>query len=201
MKKIVLTLVLAVCAASVPVFAAGDAAAGKAKSGVCMGCHGMDGNSPAATFPKLAGQHAGYLYKQLQDYKSGKRANAMMMAMVVNLQEADMHDLAAHYASQITSEGTAAPDQVALGKTIYHAGIAAKGIAACASCHGPAGKGNPQAGFPRVSGQHAAYAVDQLKQFAAGTRANDMASMMRTVAAKMNEAEMQAVAEYMQGLR
>lgn len=201
MKKVLSAVMLAACFVSTVVFAAGDPAAGKVKSGTCMGCHGMDGNSPVATFPKLAGQHAGYLYKQLQDYKSGKRANPMMMAMVASLQETDMQDLAAHYAAQTTSEGTAAPDQVALGKTIYHAGIATKGIAACAACHGPTGAGNAQAGFPRVSGQHAAYAVDQLKQFGAGARANDMASMMRTVAAKMNEAEMQAVAEYMQGLR
>ena len=87
-----------------------------------------------------------------------------------------------------------------MGKTIYHAGIKSKGVAACAACHGPTGAGNAQAGFPRVSGQHAAYAVEQLKQFGQGKRANDMASMMRTVAAKMDESEMQAVAEYMQGL-
>ncbi|MEM6406190.1 MAG: c-type cytochrome [Pseudomonadota bacterium] len=201
MQKVLLSVALMLGVVAAPGYAAGDAAAGKAKSATCMGCHGMDGNSPAPTFPKLAGQHAGYLYKQLKDYKSGQRANPTMMAMVANLSDTDMQNLAAYYAEQTISPGTAAADQVELGKTIYHAGISSKGVAACAACHGPTGAGNPQAGFPRVSGQHAAYAVDQLKQFSQGARANDMASMMRTVAAKMSEAEMQAVAEYMQGLR
>lgn len=200
MQRTLLGLALMTSLMMAPAHAAGDAAAGRAKSATCVGCHGMDGNSPAPAFPKLAGQHADYLYKQLQDYKSGQRANPTMMAMVANLSEADMRDLAAYYAEQTVSAGAAAADQVELGRTIYHAGIKAKGIAACAACHGPQGEGNPQAGFPRVSGQHAAYAVDQLQQFSRGARANDMASMMRTVAAKMNDAEMRAVAEYMQGL-
>jgi len=201
MRKMLLSLAVVISFAVTPAYASGDAAVGKAKSATCMGCHGADGNSPAPTFPKLAGQHASYLYKQLQDYKSGQRANPTMMAMVANLSDADMQNLAAYYAEQTVSAGAAAADQVELGKTIYHAGIKSKGVAACAACHGPTGAGNPQSGFPRVSGQHAAYAVDQLKQFSQGVRANDMASMMRTVAAKMNAAEMQAVAEYMQGLR
>jgi len=200
MKKFVLSVALVSCLGSAPLLGAGDAVVGKAKAAVCTGCHGVDGNSLAPTFPKLAGQHARYLYKQLQDYKSGKRTNPSMMAMVVSLSDADMLNLSAYFANQAGSTGAAAPDQVALGKTIYHAGIKSKGVAACAACHGPTGAGNAQAGFPRVSGQHAVYAVEQLKQFGQGKRANDMASMMRTVAAKMDESEIQAVAEYMQGL-
>ena len=201
MQKILLSLALLAGVAMAPAYAVGDVTAGKAKSATCAGCHGMDGNSSAPTFPKLAGQHASYLYKQLQDYKSGQRADPVMMAMVANLSDADMQNLAAYYADQTISAGTAAADQVELGKTIYHAGIKTKGVTACAACHGPAGLGNLQAGFPRVSGQHAAYAAAQLQQFSQGVRANDMAAMMRTVAAKMSEMEMQAVAEYMQGLR
>lgn len=201
MQKMLLSLALIMGIVVAPGYAAGDAAAGKAKSATCVGCHGVDGNSPAPTFPKLAGQHAGYLYKQLQDYKQGQRVNPTMAAMVANLSDTDMQDLAAYYAQQAVSTGVAAADQVERGKMIYHAGIKSKGVAACAACHGPVGEGNPQAGFPRVSGQHVAYAVDQLKQFGQGVRANDMASMMRTVAAKMSEADRQAVAEYMQGLR
>ncbi|MGD8957741.1 MAG: c-type cytochrome, partial [Chromatiaceae bacterium] len=149
--------------------AAGNAEAGKAKSATCTACHGPDGNSAAPNFPKLAGQHAAYLYKQLKDYKSGDRQNAVMAGMVAALSDEDMADLAAYYAAQQPKIGIAAEDQIALGESIYRAGNAASGVSACAACHGPAGVGNPMANFPRLSGQHASYTVDQLNYFRSGT--------------------------------
>ena len=181
--------------------AAGNAEAGKAKSATCAACHGVDGNSAAPNFPKLAGQHADYLYKQLKQYKSGDRNNAVMAGMVAALTEEDMADLAAFYAAQKPTIGIAAEDQIALGESIYRAGNAASGVSACAACHGPAGVGNPMANFPRLSGQHAPYTAEQLKYFRSGTRANDAASMMRGIAKKMTDTEIEAVSQYIQGLQ
>lgn len=180
--------------------AAGDAQAGKTKAATCAACHGPDGNSVAPNFPKIAGQHADYLVKQLQEYKSGERKNATMNGMAAPLSEQDMADLAAFYASQQAQIGKAAEDKVELGQTIYLAGNASSGVSACAGCHGPAGKGNPMANFPSLSGQHAQYTTDQLKYFRSGERANDAASMMRGIAKKMTDAEIDAVAQYIQGL-
>jgi len=201
MKKVLLITSLFSFALTGQAVIAGDAAAGKEKSASCAACHGMDGNSPAPNFPKLAGQGEGYIVKQLQDFKSGKRVDATMNAMAAPLSETDMADLAAYYASQTGSTGTAAEDQVELGQTIYRAGNATSGVAACAACHGPTGAGNPQARFPKVSGQHADYTVLQLNKFRKAERANDAGSMMRGVAAKMTDAEIAAVAQYIQGLR
>lgn len=194
--------VLAVLAliANINAHAQGDAEAGKAKAAMCGGCHGMDGNSPAPTFPKLAGQHPAYTAKQLAEFKSGERKDATMAGMAASLTEEDMTNLAAYFATQKATVGQAAPDKVELGETIYRAGNPAKGVSACAACHGPAGSGNPMARFPSLSGQHAMYIAAQLKNFREGTRANDAGSMMRTIAAKMTDAEIEAVAEYIQGL-
>lgn len=181
--------------------AAGNAEAGKAKSVTCAACHGVDGNSAAPNFPKLAGQHADYLYKQLKQYKSGDRKNAVMAGMVAALSEEDMLNLAAYYAAQQPTIGIAAEEQIALGESIYRAGNAASGVSACAACHGPAGVGNPMANFPRLSGQHALYTAEQLKYFRSGTRANDAGSMMRSIAKKMTDAEIEAVSQYVQGLQ
>ena len=145
MKNILLIASLVSFAFAGSAFAAGDAASGKEKSATCAGCHGMDGNAAAPTFPKIAGQGEGYLYKQLMEFKNGKRANATMMAMVAALSEQDMMDLAAFYASQTGKSGKAAEDQVELGQAIYRAGNEGSGVAACAACHGPTGAGNPQA--------------------------------------------------------
>ena len=199
MKKIILAVSLVSLAAALPALA-GDAAVGKAKSATCAACHGPDGNSPSPGFPKLAGQHEGYIAKQLRDYKSGKRVNATMNAMVLPLSEQDMDDLAAYFASQTVQLGTTAEDKLAVGQSIYRAGNASSGVAACAACHGPNGSGNPQAKFPSLSGQHADYTVLQLQMFRKGERANDAGNMMRGVAAKMSDAEIEAVAQYVQGL-
>ena len=180
--------------------AAGDAEAGKAKAAACAACHGPDGNSIAPNFPKLAGQHADYITKQLSDYKGGDRTDATMNAMAAPLSEQDIADLAAFYAAQKASVGSAAADKVELGQTLYRAGNAASGVSACGACHGPAGSGNPMAKFPSLSGQHADYTATQLKNFRAGARANDAGSMMRGIAKKMTDAEIDAVAQYIQGL-
>jgi cytochrome c553 len=200
MKKVLLIASLFSFVYAGQALSEGDAGAGKTKSAACAACHGADGNSVAPNFPKLAGQNAPYLHKQLADFKSGKRVDPTMTGMVAPLSDADMADLAAYFATQTTKVGSAAKDQVELGQMIYRSGNAATGVAACAACHGPTGAGNPQARFPKLSGQHADYVVTQLKRFAAGERANDPGSMMRVVAHKMNEAEMKAVAQYVQGL-
>ena len=168
-------------------------------TGVCAACHGADGNSAIALNPKLADQHPDYLVKQLQDFKSGKRANAVMGGMVANLTEDDMQELADYFATQTPKLGKAKTNgKGSLGEKIYRGGIAATSVPACASCHGANGEGLPKR-FPRVSGQHAEYTVQQLNAFRKGERANG--PMMQVIAAKMTEAEMQAVADYIQGLR
>ena len=180
--------------------AAGDATAGKTKSAMCAACHGADGNSPAPNFPKLAGQHPDSITKQLMAFKGGERTDATMNAMAAALSEQDMADIAAFYATQTGTAGKAAADKVELGETLYRAGNMASGVAACAACHGPTGSGNPMANFPSLNGQHADYTVAQLKNFRSGARANDAGSMMRGVAGKMTDAEIEAVAQYIQGL-
>jgi cytochrome c553 len=179
---------------------AGDAEAGKAKSAVCAGCHGMDGNSMVPTFPSLAGQHAGYIFKQLSEFKAGDRKDPVMAPMAMPLSEEDMHDLAAYFAAQTRKGGEAAPEKVAMGEIIYRGGKADKGLVACTACHGPTGEGVETSRFPSVAGQHATYIEKQLNDFAAGNRANDPNRMMRDIASKMTADEIAAVAQYMQGL-
>ena len=184
-----------------------DAAKGQAIAGqVCAACHAADGNSAAAANPKLAGQLYDYLHKQLANFKpqGGKKAerdNAVMAGMTANLSAADMKDIAAYYASQKLKPAMARDKELAaLGQRIYRGGNTASGMAACAGCHGPTGMGMP-AQYPRISGQFAEYVELQLKAFRAGTRANDPNGMMRGVAVRMSDREIQAVAEYVAGLR
>lgn len=173
---------------------------------VCAACHAADGNSAIPANPSLAGQHPEYTYKQLRNFKPqgskpAERNNGVMAGMVANLSEDDMKNLAAYFAVQ-KPKSRAAKDAalVKQGELIYRGGVAAKGIAACASCHAPNGAGVP-AQFPRVAGQHAEYTAAQLKAFRVGQRANDPAQMMRMVAAKMSDQEIAAVSEYIAGLR
>lgn len=182
------------------VLAAGSAAAGKAKSAACAGCHGPDGNSANPLWPKLAGQDAQYLVKQLQDFKAGKRKDAMMAPFALSLSGQDMADIAAYFTGQKTGPGTAmAPaDTVKLGERLYRGGNAKSGVSACMSCHGPSGHGIPPR-FPRVSGQHAAYTEKQMLAFKTSQRSNDNEVMTR-IAFRMSEAEIKAVAQYMAGL-
>lgn len=182
--------------------AAGDAAAGQAKSALCSSCHGPDGNSVNPIWPKLAGQDAGYLAKQLRDYKSAKRQDAIMAGMAMAVQDADIDDVTAYFASQATAASEASkPELVEQGRTLYAGGNLDTGLTACAACHGPSGKGNPAAGFPVLASQHAPYVINQLQLFRDGARSNDMNSMMRDIAAKMSEQEIEAVAMYITTLR
>jgi cytochrome c553 len=174
-------------------------AAEKTVQTVCAACHGADGNSSITLNPKLAGQHPEYLQKQLNNFKEGKRANAVMSGMVANLSAEEMKDLAIYFAAQKPTLGKAKTNGAgSLGEKIYRGGIAATQVPACAACHGASGTGIPKQ-FPRVAGQHADYTLAQLRTFRTGERAN--APMMMTIATKMTDAEMQAVADYIQGLR
>jgi cytochrome c553 len=184
-----------------PVLAAKpDLAKGEASfTAICAACHAPDGNSAIPVNPKLAQQHPEYLVKQLQEFKSGKRANPIMMGMSAALSDADMKNIAYWVSSKPATPGAAKEKELlALGERIYRGGIADRQIAACAGCHGPSGAGIP-AQYPRLSGQHADYAVAQLTSFRDGGRTNSL--QMTGVAAKMNDREIKAVADYIAGLR
>ncbi len=187
--------------------AAQNAARGQRIAGqVCAACHAADGNSVAATNPKIAGQFAEYLQKQLGDFKAQPgqkpaRASAIMAPMAANLSDDDIQSLAAYYAGQKLRPASAADkDLAALGQKIWRGGIAASNVPACGGCHGPAGAGIP-AQYPRLAGQFSEYVAEQLKGFKDGARANDANGIMRGVAARMTEREIQAVAQYAAGLR
>lgn len=202
MKKLasVVLVLMGVAGAAHAAAPAGDAAAGQGKAAVCAACHGMDGNSMVPTFPKLAGQHPSYIAKQLVAFKSGERQDPTMAPMAAPLSDQDVADLAAYFSSQKASIGSANPELAETGAKIYRGGIAAKGVSACMACHGPAGSGVPAANFPALSGQQAMYVAKALRDFRSGARTTDPASMMRNVAAKMSDAEIDAVAEFVAGL-
>lgn len=209
MKLLASLLTAAVLAAPVfSAFAAGDApkvakpdlVKGEASyTAVCAACHGADGNSAIAVNPTLAQQHPEYLVKQLQEFKSGKRNNAVMKGFATMLTDEDMKNIAYWVASKPAKAGFAKDkDLVTLGERIYRGGIADRNIAACAGCHSPNGAGIP-AQYQRLSGQHADYTVAQLNTFRDGSRANSQ--QMTQVAAKLNDKEIKAVADYIAGLR
>ena len=207
MNKLIVSLLLtlgitgAAVAAEGPV--KGDATAGQAKAAVCGACHGPDGNSPAPNFPKLAGQGERYLSKQMHDIKSGKRTVLEMTGLLTNLNDQDLADLAAYFASQKGSVGAADPKLVARGEQLFRGGNLENGLPACTGCHSPNGAGNAAAGFPHLSGQHATYIAKQLTDFRkeeAG-RANDGDAMtMRTIARKLSDEDIAALSSYIQGL-
>ncbi|HSH85857.1 MAG: cytochrome c [Methylophilus sp.] len=171
----------------------------KVVQNVCAACHGADGNSVITTNPKLAGQHPEYLLKQLSNFKDGSRANAVMSGMASALSQEDMEGIAKYFSNQSIKLAKAKENgKGSLGEKIYRGGIAANKVPACAACHGVTGAGLPKQ-FPRLAGQHTDYTVQQLRTFRTGERAN--APMMMAIAAKMSDAEMQAVADYIQGLR
>jgi cytochrome c553 len=185
----------AVAPAAKPDLAKGEATYGA----VCAACHGADGNSAISANPKLAQQHPDYIVKQLQEFKSGKRANAIMMGMSSALSEQDMKNIAAWLETKTTKKGFAKDKElVTLGERIYRGGIADRQIAACAGCHSPTGAGIPSQ-YPRLAGQHADYAVAQLTAFRDGVRKNN--TQMTQVAAKLNDREIKAVSDYVAGLR
>jgi cytochrome c553 len=199
--KLVAALSLAALLGSAPAFAAGSVEAGQLKSATCGACHGMDGNSPSPEWPNLAGQHAGYIEKQLRAFKSGERKNDLMAPMAMILSDEDMADLAAYFASQKVRGGETEPSKLALGERVYRAGNVQKGVIACAGCHGPNGRGNPLSGYASIHGQHAVYVANQLRAYKSGARATDPNQMMRSIAALLSEEEIDAVASYVQGLR
>jgi cytochrome c553 len=180
--------------------AAGDGAAGKVKSATCAACHGPEGNSTNPVWPNLAGQHPGYLVKQLQEFRTGRRVDPAMSPMAAPLSDEDIADIAAFYASQKVRLSAADPSQVRLGERLYRGGNAESGVAACMACHGPGGAGNPPARFPALSGQHPAYVVKSLQDYRSGARQNDPNGMMRNIAERLTDHEIRAVAEYVSGL-
>lgn len=183
-------------------FLKGDAKAGEAKAAVCAACHGAGGNSAVPAWPKLAGQGAPYIYAQLKHFKDGSRNNPVMAGQVVALADQDMQDLAAYFAGQTQTPGVASKDAVATAQKVYRAGAADRGVPACASCHGPSGAGNPAAGYPRIGGQHADYSAAQLTAYRKGERkAGANGQIMSEVAAKLSDAEIAALASYLNGLQ
>lgn len=166
---------------------------------ICVACHGADGNSPSAANPKLAQQHPEYLVKQLKEYKEGTRQNAIMSGFSAALSDQDMVDISYWLASQKGTPGFATDkDLVALGERIYRGGLADRRVPACAGCHAPSGAGIPSQ-YPRLSGQYAEYTLEQMKAFRSGARANN--AQMTGIAAHMSDKELEAVSDYIAGLR
>ncbi|MFO7646979.1 MULTISPECIES: c-type cytochrome [Halomonas] len=205
MRKLLASLAItmgAVGAAHADLEADADAAAGREKAQSCAACHGQEGISPSAAFPHLAGQQASYLAKQIMDIRDGNRVVAQMAGQVDDFSDQDAWDVARFYADQDANLGQADPDSelLARGEELYRAGDMSKGIPACAACHTPTGVGIGSAVYPALSGQFPEYTVSTLQDFAAGERANDPANIMRDIAAKMSDADMEAVANYVLGL-
>jgi len=211
MKKMILgfVAVLGFTVASSLTFADGDATAGQAKTAMCAGCHGADGNSPAATFPKLAGQGEKYLAKQLGDIKAGTRKVLEMTGMLNAFSDQDLADIAAYYASKSIQMAGAKEANLERGEALYRGGNMETGVPACTGCHSPSGQGNAPAGYPALGGQFSQYTAKQLRAFCTGAhependagRSNDNVKVMRGVAANMSDIEIEAVANFIAGLK
>ncbi len=207
MKRLLL-LGLLVCAGSAfaaenaDPFVNGNAEAGAAKAATCAACHGPGGNSSNPEWPKLAGQSSKYIYEQLVAFKTAQRKQPIMMGQATLLSEQEMRDVAAYFSQQKQQPGVASPDSVKVAEKIFRSGDAKRELPACAGCHGPKGAGNPAAGYARIGGQHAAYTTIQLKSFRAGERnIGTNGQMMTAVAAKLTDAEITALASYLNGLQ
>lgn len=192
---------------------AGVLALGKEASAQCAACHGADGNSTSPAFPRLAGQNAKYIYKQLMDFKSGARQNAIMAGQVANLTPQQMANLAVYFASKKSAVSLSNPDTLAAGEKLFRGGDGSRGVVPCAGCHGPNGKGNPFAAFPKVGAQHPDYIKAQLQAFRAagrqdstGTkRMNDSAKagevgIMQSVASKLSDQDIELLSNFLGGL-
>lgn len=206
MKKFIITLLLGLSAATTANATTGDAEAGKTKSATCAACHGTDGNSLVPMYPKLAGQSADYIVKQLTDFKLGAtsggsagRVDPIMGGMTMALSEQDMADLGAYYQAQKISDGAGSAD--ALGKKLYLGGNSASNISACVACHGVDGDGMAKAGFPAVGSQNVDYLKIQLEKFRSGARSNDNNAMMRGIAANLTDQEIAALAQYISSIK
>jgi len=192
----------------------GDAKAGQAKAGSCAACHGLDGNSADAQYPKLAGQHERYIWRQLKLLKSGERENAIMMGMAGALSEQDMRDIGAYFATQKVVPGVADDSLIAsgpnqgrkfyeVGEQIFRAGKPSANVPACAACHGPSGRGNPGPAYPSLGGQHASYTAARLQFFRDGGvwgKGDNANNVMAGVAHNLSDEEIQALATYIEGL-
>ena len=180
----------------------GDATAGQAKAAVCGACHGMDGNSADAQYPKLAGQNEQYIVRQLTSFKAGKRQNPIMMGMAAPLSEQDMHDLGAYFASKTALPGVADQALVEHGQMLFRQGDATRDIPACMACHSIDGRGNPGAMYPQLTSQHAQYIQATLKAMHDGTSWGDdaHAKIMPSIAQKLDEKDIAALASYVEGL-
>lgn len=185
----------------------GNAEAGQEKSVTCAACHGPTGNSPSGDFPNIAGQHKKYLVKQLMDYRLGAqtngergRHNMLMASQVVNLSDQDIYDLAAFYAAEEHALGSVDEEIVEEAQRLFLGGDEDRGITACAACHGPSGFGMGLAAFPMLQGQHAQYTADQLKQFRSGERNNDPNGMMRDIAVRLTDRDIEILSQYINGL-
>lgn len=204
MKKLILAGLVAVSSITMTGSAlAGDAAAGKAKSAACGGCHGVDGNSPIPTYPKLAGQNEAYITKQVKDFKAdSSRKNEIMKSMVAALSDADAADIGAYFQAQsISAAATFDESKIAAGRELYKGGNMQTGIPACQACHGPNGSGTAGIGYPQLGGQYVEYTLAQLKAFKDGSRTNDDKELMRSIVVKMSDEDMIAVANYIASLK
>ncbi|AOT06649.1 c-type cytochrome [Pseudoalteromonas luteoviolacea] len=209
MKKIALslTMLLSTLSFNSAVAFDGDAEAGKAKAATCAACHGPNGNAPITMYPKIAGQHADYIYKQLKEFKLGMtsggekgRMDPVMSGMAMPLSDKDMKDLSAYFANMPMSAGTTPESAVAQGQKLYRAGDAERGIPSCMACHGPRGNGTSLAKFPKISFQHPEYIKAQLEKFRDGSRHNDANGMMRDISAKLTDEDIEILSKYLGGL-
>jgi len=221
-KLLVLSISFALAAVSTTTLAEGNSAIGKTKAASCAGCHGEDGNSMVSTFPKLAGQHEGYIVKQLEAFKDGSRNAPMMAPLAMGLDAGSISDIAAYYASKRIS-GNALPVMMsddddeeelsaeakdaevkklmAIGADLYRNGNLKTEVSACIACHGPVGEGNKPASFPALQGQHADYLIKALTDFKKGARSNESDNMMHMIAKKMTDEEIKAVSFHVSMLK
>jgi len=224
-KLLVLSISFALSAVSTPILAEGNSAIGKTKAASCAGCHGEDGNSMVSTFPKLAGQHADYLVKQLEAFKDGSRNAPMMAPLAMGLDKDSITDIAAYYATKRISgnalpvivsdededdeESESTPEDkeaevkrlIAIGADLYRNGNLETEVSACIACHGPVGEGNKPASFPSLQGQHADYLIKALTDFKKGARSNVPDNMMHMIAKKMTDEEIKAVSFHISMLK
>ena len=202
LAKSALTALLFTALSSSLAFGQGNAQAGQGKVAACAACHGASGNdSLLPNVPKLGGQGERYLLKQLQEIKADTRKVPLMAGILAAFNDQDLADIAAYYASLEAPLGAVEESKLALGQELYRAGNASIGVAACSACHSPDGKGNAAAGYPALSGQDTPYVESQLKAFRSGERNNDEAEIMRMISARLNDAEIAALASYVAGLR
>lgn len=209
MKKLIVSFLVIAGMASFG-NAAGNAENGQALTAVCAACHGTDGNSLVANFPKIAGLGERYLFNQLRDIRDGNRIVVEMTGMLTAMNDQQLADIAAYYNSNEKTIGEADPDLVALGESLYRAGNKETGVPGCIGCHMANGKGNGPAGYPALGGQHAEYTALQLKKFQLGYRAENVsadvrmndgeAKIMRSIAFRLKDYEIEALASYIQGL-